>query len=347
MSRLFWVYIEQEDGIAHPVSWELLGEARLLAEQVNAGQTDPEQTAVVEGILLGENVDPIAREAVRYGAQRVRVLDHPGFRHYLNRPYAEGLVTLVRRHQPEVFLVGATTTGRDLAGSVATSLGTGLTADCTQLQMGEVSGVDRKVLMSTRPAFGGNIIATILCRHRLPQMSTVRPRVFCIPSHNPEAEGEIVREDPAGSEAAVNAKIVEFIANQAARVKLEYADVIVSGGRGLGKPSGFDLVRELAEVLGGVVGSSRGCVDAGWIPYEHQVGQTGRTVRPKLYVALGISGAIQHKVGMQDSDFILAINIDPHAPIFDIASVGIVGDLYTVVPELIRQIRATKGASHA
>lgn len=347
MTRLFWVFIEQEDGKAHPVAWELLGAARQLAAQANEGETNPENKVVVEGVLVGHGVEGLAAEAIRYGAQRVRLLDQPVFRHYLNKPYAESLASLVRTHQPEVFLIGATTTGRDLAGSVATSLGTGLTADCTQLQFGAVTGSSRKLLLATRPAFGGNVIATIICRNSLPQMATVRPRVFCLPPYYIEAKGEIVREAAAGVESFVNAKILEFIANQAAKVKLEYADVIVSGGRGLGKPAGFTLIRELAEALGGVVGSSRACVDAGWIPYEHQVGQTGKTVRPKLYIAVGISGAIQHKVGMQDSDIIVAINSDRHAPIFDIATVGIVGDLYAVVPDMIRQIHALKEARHA
>jgi electron transfer flavoprotein alpha subunit len=347
MTRRFWVYIEQEDGRAHPVSWELLGQARQLAEEANAGQADPDQAVVVEGVLVGHGVGDLAAEALRHGAQRVRVLDQPVLRHYLNKPYTEGLVALVRRHQPEVFLIGATTTGRDLAGSVATRLGTGLTADCTHLQIGEATGVPRKVLLMTRPAFGGNVIATIVCRHHLPQMATVRPRVFCAPDPRSDSGGEIVREQVEGLEGAVNAQILEFIDKGTARVKLEYADVIVSGGRGLGKPSGFDLIRELADALGGVVGSSRACVDAGWIAHEHQVGQTGKTVRPKLYVAAGISGAIQHKVGMQGSDFILAINKDPHAPIFEVATFGIVGDLYAVIPSLIRQVRARQEASHA
>jgi electron transfer flavoprotein alpha subunit len=347
MTRRFWVYIEQEDVQAHPVAWELLGEARQLAEQANAGQTDPEQKVVVEGVLVGDGVEGLAADAIRHGAERVRVLDMPVFRHYLNKPYTEGLVSLVLTHQPEIFLIGATTTGRDLAGSVATRLGTGLTADCTHLQIGEATGVPRKVLLMTRPAFGGNVIATIVCRNHLPQMATVRPRVFCVPAAKPDALGEIVRETADGLEGAVNAQIIEFIANRAAKVKLEYADVIVSGGRGLGKPAGFDLIRELADALGGVVGSSRACVDAGWIPSEHQVGQTGKTVRPKLYIAAGISGAIQHKVGMQGSDFIIAINSDKHAPIFEVATVGIVGDLYAVIPSMIRQIRALKEASHA
>ncbi len=253
----------------------------------------------------------------------------------------------MQKYQPEVFLIGATTLGRDLAGSVATSLGTGLTADCTQLAMGEVKNVPHKLLMATRPAFGGNVIATILCKNHRPQMATVRPRVFTMPAPDLGARGEIVTEPVTAQEESARAEIIEYILNEAGKANLDYADVIVAGGRGLGGPAGFSLLQELANELGGVVGSSRACVDAGWISYEHQVGQTGKTVRPKLYIAAGISGAIQHKVGMQNSDFILAINRDPHAPIFEVATVGIVGDLFDVIPSMMKEIRAFKEARHA
>ena len=339
MTRRFWVYIEQEDGKAHPVSWELLGVARRLADEVN-------DNAVVEGILVGSQMEELAKEAIQYGAQTVYVVDDPTFKNYLNKPYTTALTTLVKKYEPEVFLVGASTLGRDLAGAVATSLGTGLTADTTHLAMGEVKGSDKKLLLATRPAFGGNVIATILCRDHSPQMATVRPRVFTSAPRQADAKGEIVREMIPITPDMINAEILEFITNDAASVKLEYADIIVSGGRGLGGPKGFELIKQLADELGGVVGSSRACVDAGWIKYDHQVGQTGKTVRPKLYIAAGISGAIQHKVGMQESDFILAINRDPHAPIFDVATMGIVGDLYEVIPAMIKQIRALKEAQH-
>jgi electron transfer flavoprotein alpha subunit len=339
MTRRFWVYIEQEDGKAHPVAWELLGVARRLADEVN-------DNAVVEGILVGHNMEELAREAIQYGAQTVYVVDDPAFKNYLNKPYTTALTVLVKKYDPEVFLVGATTLGRDLAGAVATSIGTGLTADTTHLAMGEVKGTAQKLLLATRPAFGGNVIATIVCRDYRPQMATVRPRVFTSAPRQADAKGEIVREVIPITPDMINAEILEFITNDAASVKLEYADIIVSGGRGLGGPKGFELIKQLADELGGVVGSSRACVDAGWIKYDHQVGQTGKTVRPKLYIAAGISGAIQHKVGMQESDFILAINRDPHAPIFDVATMGIVGDLYEVIPAMIKQIRALKEAQH-
>lgn len=340
--RRFWVLIEQEEGKVHPVSWELLGVARRLASEIKDELDKNQDQAVVEGILVGHQVEHLAKEAIQYGAERVYLVDAPVFKHYRNKPYYSALVALVQTYQPEVFLIGATTLGRDLAGSVATRLGTGLTADCTQLSMGEAKNIPHKLLMATRPAFGGNVIATILCKNHRPQMATVRPRVFTMPAADPSRRGEILVEKVEVTEEMANAQIIEFIRNEVANVKLEYADVIVAGGRGLGGPAGFSLLQELADELGGVVGSSRPCVDAGWISYEHQVGQTGKTVRPKLYIAAGISGAIQHKVGMQNSDFILAINRDAHAPIFDVANVGIVGDLFDVIPTMIKEIRALK-----
>jgi electron transfer flavoprotein alpha subunit len=345
--RRFWVFIEEEEGKIHPVAWELLGVARRLASEIKDELDKSGAQAVVEGVLLGHDVAHLADEAFRYGAERVYLMDDPIFSHYRNKPYYTGLVSLVEKYQPEVFLIGATTLGRDLAGSVATKLGTCLTADCTQLQMGEARGGTHKLLLATRPAFGGNVIATIVCRSHIPQMATVRPRVFSLPELIPDGRGEIVREKISISEENIGVQILEILRSEAAGVKIEYADVIVSGGRGLGGPEGFGLIEQLANELGGVVGSSRPCVDAGWISYDHQVGQTGKTVRPKLYIAAGISGAIQHKVGMQDSDFVLAINRDANAPIFDVATVGIVGDLFEVIPALIKEIHLLKEVQHA
>lgn len=345
--RRFWVFIEEEEGKIHPVAWELLGVARRLASEIKDELEKSAGQAVVEGVLLGHEVAHLADEAFQYGAERVYLMDDPIFSNYRNKPYYTGLVSLVEKYQPEVFLIGATTLGRDLAGSVATKLGTGLTADCTQLQMGEARGGTHKLLLATRPAFGGNVIATIVCRNHLPQMATVRPRVFPLPERLPDGRGEIVSEKVLIGEENIHSQILEILRNEAAGVKVEYADVIVSGGRGLGGPEGFVLLEQLANELGGVVGSSRPCVDAGWISYDHQVGQTGKTVRPKLYIAAGISGAIQHKVGMQDSDFILAINRDANAPIFDVATVGIVGDLFEVIPALIKEIHLLKEVQHA
>lgn len=341
-TRRFWVFIEQEEGDVHPVSWELLGVARRLASQVQEEAEAAGDEVLVEGILLGHNVGHIAEEAITYGADRIYLLDDPVFEYYRNCPYYKSIATVAEEHEPEVFLIGATTLGRDLAGAVATSLRTGLTADCTKLEMGDVKGTKQKLLLATRPAFGGNILATIVCRKHKPQMSSVRPRVFPTPEPNPEAEGEIVRKEIDMTEEGAMACILEIIRSKDESVDIEYADVIVAGGRGLGSPDGLTLIKELADALGGVVGVSRPLVDAGWIGAVHQVGQTGKTVRPKLYIAAGISGALQHKVGMQNSDFIIAINNDPHAPIFEVADVGIVGDLYQVIPAMIEQIEARK-----
>ncbi len=345
MTRRFWVFIEQNQGKMHPVAAELLGVANRLVSDVADELEANGEEAIVEGILLGHELDEIAQEAIEYGAEKVYVLDDPGLRNYLNRPYTEALSHMIEKYQPEVFLIGATTLGRDLAGAVATSVKTGLTADCTELEMGNFRKVEKKLLLATRPAFGGNVIATIVCKDKTPQMATVRPRVFETPDRDPNAKGEVVEEVFEVTSEMLAANLIDYIEDKNATFNLEYAEVIVSGGKGLGQPKGFELIKELADELGGVVGASRAAVDGGWIDYAHQVGQTGKHVRPKLYVACGISGAIQHKVGMQDSDFILAINTDPYAPIFEVASLGVVGDLYEVIPEMIDQLRARKGAS--
>lgn len=346
MTRRFWVFIEQEEGKAHPVSWELLGVARRLANEVQDEVAQSGEAVVVEGVLVGHNVKAIAEEGLKYGADHIYIADDEVFDHYRNQAYTNALVTMVKKYQPEIFFIGATNLGRDLAGSVATSLGTGLTADCTHLEMGEVKGGTGKLLLATRPAFGGNIIATIVCRNHKPQMASVRPRVFPMPEMVSEVKGSLSFEDIPLTEDQVGAKIIRLIRNEAENAKIEYSDVLVAGGRGVGGPEGFKLLKELADEMGGIVAATRPCVDAGWITYDHQVGQTGKTVRPKLYIAAGISGAIQHKVGMQDSDFILAINRDPHAPIFEIATVGIVGDLFEVIPAMIKEVQALKEAQH-
>lgn len=328
MKPKVWVFVEQEEGKAHPVSWELLGKARELAEALSGE---------VEALVLGQGVELIAKEAITYGAERVYMIDDPVLEYYRNETYAHGVIKLCEKYRPEILLLGATTMGRDLAGSIATALETGLTADVTGLEIDP----ETKNLIMTRPAFGGNIIASILCPDHRPQMSTVRPRTFPLPEKDESRQGEIVREDLGLSENEVKVKRVGFIP-KGKTVNLEYADVVVSGGRGLGGPEGFKLLRELAELLDGEVGASRAVVDAGWIEYEHQVGQTGKTVRPRVYIACGISGAIQHRVGMQNSDLIIAVNTDPEAPIFRIADLGIVGDLYEVLPELIEAIKKEK-----
>ena len=315
-----WVWVEQFKGDACSISWEMLGQGRVITDQLGA-----ELTACV----LGHNVRQIADQAIQYGADRVFLFDDPTLADVRTDPYARAMVKLVRDHKPEILLLGASARGRDLAGAIATRLHTGLTADCTDLDMDP----ETRLLRQTRPAFGGNIMATILCPRHRPQMATVRHRVFEVPDPDHSRQGQIIELDPVLVEEEIATKVVDFLYEEGT-VNLADARIIVSGGRGVAGPDGFAPVRELAEVLGGAVGSSRAAVDAGWIPYAHQVGQTGRTVRPDLYIACGISGAIQHLAGMQTSKVIVAINRDAEAPIFNVATYGIVGDLFQIVPAL-------------
>ena len=320
-----WVWVEQFAGEAGSISWEMAGKGRDLADQLGTQLT---------ACVLGENAESIARQAIAYGADRVILVDDPTLAVYRTDPYSAAMVSLVRQYRPEIVLLGASARGRDLAGAVATELVTGLTADCTALDIDMEAGL----LRQTRPAFGGNIMATIICPNHRPQMSTVRHRVFELPIPDDTRSGEIIRADAILTEDAVANKVVDFIKEEG-EVNLADANIIVSGGRGVGGPDGFGPVRELADALGGALGASRSAVDAGWIPYAHQVGQTGRTVRPDLYIACGISGAIQHLAGMQTSRVIVAINKDPEAPIFKVANYGIVGDLFQIVPALAEQLR--------
>jgi len=324
-----WVWVEQFQGEAASISWEMVGQGRRLADQRGTALT---------ACVLGHNVEHNAKQAVAYGADRVFWVDDASLAVYRTRPYARTLVQLVRQYKPEIFLLGASSRGRDLAGSVATELYTGLTADCTGLDIDP----ETKLLRQTRPAFGGNIMATIISPNYRPQMATVRHRVFELPEMDSSRQGQIVAVDPVMAEDDVATKVVEFIMEQG-EVNLADAKIIVSGGRGVGGPEGFAPIRELAEVLGGAVGASRAAVDAGWIPYAHQVGQTGRTVRPDLYIACGISGAVQHLAGMGTAKVIVAINKDPDAPIFGVANYGIVGDLFQVIPALTAQFRERLG----
>ena len=347
MTRRFWVFIEQERGKPHQVSWELIGVARRLAGEVADEVAATGEEVVVEAVVVGDNVRAVAEEALKFGPDHVYMIEGEVFSHYRNESYSKALVEVVQKYKPEIFFIGATTLGRDLAGAVATKLGTGLTADCTKIEMGAIKEGGEKLLLATRPAFGGNIIATIVCRKHRPQMASVRPRVFPMPEQVTEIKGTISSEEVSINEEEIGAKILKVIRNEAESANVEYADILVAGGRGVGGSEGFKLLKELADALGGVVAATRPCVDAGWITYDHQVGQTGKTVRPKLYIAAGISGAIQHKVGMQDSDFILAINHDPKAPIFEVATVGLVGDLFEIIPAMISEIKASKEAQHA
>ncbi len=323
--RGVWVWVEQFQGQACSISWEMLGQARRLADEL---------TVPLTACVLGHSVEHIAREAIAFGADRVFLVDDPTLAVYRPDPYAAVLTGLVRNHRPEIFLLGASSRGRDLAGAVATDLHTGLTADCTGLDIDP----ETRLLRQTRPAFGGNIMATIICPQRRPQMATVRHRVFEVPPADPTRNGEIIRLPPAMAEEAIVSRVADFVV-EAGQVNLADARIIVSGGRGVGGPDGFKPIRELAEALGGAVGASRAAVDAGWVPYAHQVGQTGRTVKPDLYIACGISGAIQHLAGMQTAKVIVAINKDPEAPIFNVATYGIVGDLFQIVPALTAEFR--------
>jgi len=327
-----WVFIEHEQGKLAHVSFELLGEGRKLADALGCKLC---------GMLLcgNEGVDGFVREAIAYGAEKVYVTESPLLKEYRTDPYASGAVNLIRTFKPEIVLFGATTQGRDFAGTVATTLETGLTADCTGLDIDP----EKKMLRQTRPAFGGNIMATILdYPNYRPQMATVRPKVFAMPARDDSRKGEVIKEPLPITEDKIRTKILEFIKG-AESVNLVDAEIIVSGGRGIGNAENFKIIRELADVLRAAVGASRATVDAGWISYDHQVGQTGRTVRPKIYFACGISGAIQHQAGMKTSDIIVAINKDPDAPIFKVATYGIVGDIFTVVPMLTQEFRKRLG----
>ncbi len=323
-----WVFVEQTDGEPAAVSWELLGVGADLAKTL-----DVELCTLV----IGDEVENLCQESFAYGAAKAYLMDDPVFHYYRTEPYYKAICHLIGKYKPEIVLVGATGLGRDLAGAVATELKTGLTADCTGLTID-----DEGFLLQTRPAFGGNIMATILTEHTRPQMSTGSPHVMPMPEKDTSGKGDIIRESLVLNEEDITVKVLEVIDDRkggAEAIDIAAADIIVSGGRGMLAKENFHILQELADELGGVVGSSRGAVDAGWMPVERQVGQTGKTVRPKIYIACGISGAIQHLVGMQDSDVIIAINRDRQAPIFEVATYGIVGDLFQVVPAITHRIR--------
>jgi len=324
-----WVWIETFGGVARSVGLELLTPGREMADTV--GQP-------LVAVIIGCGVDAAVKSAVSYGADQVIYLDEDYFTQYNTEEFTDAMLQLIDKHNPDTVLFGATSTGRDLAPRVASRLKTGLTADCTQLDIDAETGN----VQWTRPAFGGNLMAVIECPKTRPQMGTVRPGVFKKGTIDADRTSELLKETvnkpPPG-----RAKLVELIADAAEEVvNLEEAEIIVSGGRGLGKPENFALVKALADALGGVVGSSRAAVDAGWIAHSHQVGQTGKTVGPKIYIACGISGAIQHLAGMSGSDTIIAVNRDPDAPIFDVAHFGIVGNLLEVLPALTEEVKRIK-----
>ncbi|MHB8224850.1 electron transfer flavoprotein subunit alpha/FixB family protein [Acidithiobacillus sp.] len=326
-----WVFVEMERGQVHHVSWELLGEGRKLADILNVE---------VGAVILGGSSDELAaaaRSAFTYGADVAYIVADPILTDYRNEPYTKAMTDLVNRYQPEILLLGATTLGRDLAGSVATTLLTGLTADCTELAIDP----DNRGLLATRPTFGGSLLCTIQTLNYRPQMATIRPRVMAMPEAVPERSGRVISENPQMQEDDIIAKVLEFIPDEAQeQAQLAYADIIVAGGRGMGKAENFRLIWDLAAVLGAEVGGSRPVTHAGWLPADRQVGQSGKTVRPKLYIAAGISGAIQHRVGMEASDVIIAINNDPNAPIFDFATYGVIGDAVQILPVLTDTFRS-------
>lgn len=330
-SKNLWVVVETEEGVAKNVGYELLNVGRTLADKLG------EQLVA---LVMGKNVQAVAQACIAYGADQVLLVEGDEYETYNTDAATYATVTLIEKYHPSIVLYGATNNGRDLAPRVACKLETGLTADCTELDIDAETGL----LVSTRPTFGGNLMATIMCPDHRPQMSTVRPGVFKKGTPDDGRTGEIISEDVHIDPSQIRVHLVERIKEVAEAVNLEEAEIIVSGGRGLKDEKGFEMLRELADLLGGTVGASRAAVDAGWIPHAHQVGQTGKNVSPKLYIAVGISGAIQHLAGMSGADTVVAINKDPDAPIFGVADYAVVGDLFEVVPALIEAIRAKKEA---
>lgn len=320
-----WVFAEQREGKIMPVVIELLGEGRKLADEVGC-----ELCAV----LCGSGVEGLADKLFAYGADKVYLADHEELSTYRTDAYTKVINDAIEQYKPEIVLLGATHIGRDLGPCLAVKANTGLTADCTRL---EIDPEDKKI-KQTRPAFGGNLMATIVCPNHRPQMSTVRPGVMEKAAYQEGRKGEVIRLDVKFQEGDIRTKVLEIVQNMKESVSLTDADIIVSGGMGLGKPEGFELLKQLADKLGGIIAASRAAVDAGWIDHAYQVGQTGTTVKPKIYIACGISGAIQHVAGMQNSEQIIAINTNENAPIFEVADYGIVGDLYKVIPAIIEEL---------
>jgi len=323
--RGVWVFAEQRDGIIKSVAGELIAKGKELADSLGT-----ELCAVCFGNEI-QNIDGLTAS----GADKVYLVESPELadnpEDLLTRQFAE----LIQQHQPEIVLAGATTLGRSFIPRVAAIVNTGLTADCTGLEIDP----GNRLLLQTRPTFGGNIMATITCPTKRPQMATVRPRTFGKQPPNQAKKGQVIKVDFNRERITARTRLLELVSDLTQHVKIEDADSIVSGGRGLGKAENFKLLEELASVMGAALGSSRSPVDDGWLPYSHQVGQTGKTVCPRLYVACGISGAVQHLAGMQTADIIVAINNDPDAPIFDVATYGIIGDLFKVVPMLIDRLK--------
>lgn len=323
-----WFFAESRDGKLCPVVFEMLNAALKLKKELGEE---------VAGVLIGSNVKALVEQLGSRGADKVYVIEDSLLEHFQEEPYAVAMSQLITKYKPNIVIAAATMMGRAFIPSVAARVKTGLTADCTDVSIDP----ETKLLIQTRPTFGGNLMARIICKNHRPQMATIRPKMFeeapSVNSDPPKVIIEPFRKNELKNRVAfVKKEKIENI------VDLQEAEVIVSGGRGIKEPKNFEMIKELADLLGGAVGASRAAVDSGWIPYPHQVGQTGKTVKPKIYIACGISGAIQHLAGMQTSDFIIAINRDPDAPIFHIADLGIVGDIFEVIPALIKKIKETR-----
>jgi electron transfer flavoprotein alpha subunit len=324
MANDVWVYIEHKDGETTPMSFELLGIGKTLANDLGSGLC---------AFVIGQNAENIAKEAFRCGASKVYAVEGAIFKAFNAEGYSKAVSFLLNKHKPEVALFRATSQGTDVAAATAAHLGFGLCTDSIGIK------VDGGQIKLTRAAFGGNYTVTVVNEKAKPQIATVRPKAFAMPDKDASKSGEVIKETFTLSEADLNTKFLEFITSQV-KVNLVEADIIVSGGRGTGGPEGFNILKDLADTLGAAVGASRAAVDSGWMPYEHQVGQTGKTVKPKIYIACGISGAIQHMAGMKTSDCIVAINKDPDAPIFKNATIGIVADYKVIVPKMLEKFKS-------
>ncbi|MBC7960950.1 MAG: electron transfer flavoprotein subunit alpha/FixB family protein [Vallitaleaceae bacterium] len=321
-----FIFVQQVDNKVTSVSYELISKGKELAKELDTSLT---------AVLLGFKVDTLCANLAKYGADKIIIVDDPELETYTTEAYVHGMCEVLKAHKPEIVLFGATAIGRDLAPRVSARLHTGLTADCTKLEI----DAETKNLMMTRPAFGGNIMATILCPDHRPQMATVRPGVMQKTDNMVDVQVPIEQFKIDDMASHKNVEIIEIIKKTAHKMDIQDAKILISGGRGMGSPENFKLLEDLAQALGGTISSSRACVDAGWVEKDRQVGQTGKTVRPNLYIACGISGAIQHIAGMEESDIIFAINKDPGAPIFDVADYGVVGDVTKILPLFTEQVR--------
>lgn len=325
MSGNIYIYAEQRNGTIQNVSFELIGKAKELASKTGGK---------IVSVLLGHNIRNLAEELIAYGSDEAIVVDHEMLKEYTTEPYTKALTQIIKEGKPEIFLIGATTIGRDLAPRTSARIATGLTADCTSLEIDN----ETKNLLMTRPAFGGNIMATIVCENHRPQMATVRSGVMSPLEKDTSRKGTITSVEVPFVESDMNIKIRSIVKEKKKKTDIMEQNILISAGRGVGE-DGLKLLKELADVLGGEVASSRAVIDSGWLERDRQVGQTGKTVRPNLYIACGISGAIQHVVGMEGSDLIIAINKNPNAPIFEVADVGIVGDAKVIIPKLTQILK--------